>query len=174
MSLATPDSILEQSADGASGDVRICEICDVAFSGKWSRKYCSQECRSEKNRKRVMEWRKKIPKGAWWQDPSTPVSAARWRRTAMRNRSVFANIAAPRQQTCMAISTARLNACWKRTGNGPGCGGKTTPAGPRKTPPGIPKTTVNRAKKASRDGSRTTKEGSRKTTRRGSRKILKR
>ena len=62
MSLATPDSILEQSADGASGDVRICEICDVAFSGKWSRKYCSQECRSEKNRKRVMEWRKKNPK----------------------------------------------------------------------------------------------------------------
>ena len=62
MSLATPDSMLKQPANGANEDVKTCEICGVAFSGKWSRKYCSQECRSEKNRKRVIQWRKENPK----------------------------------------------------------------------------------------------------------------
>ena len=62
MSLTTPDSMLKQPANDPNEDVKTCEICGVAFSGKWSRKYCSQECRSEKNRKRVTQWRKENPK----------------------------------------------------------------------------------------------------------------
>ena len=62
MSLTTPDSMLKQPANDTNEDVKTCEICGVAFSGKWSRKYCSQECRSEKNRKRVTQWRKENPK----------------------------------------------------------------------------------------------------------------